>query len=321
MRPSPLAVPFHPFVLVLGLLCSLLLPAVAQQIHCSPCSYAFGKVQIGTSVPYSFELLNTGDKTLRITAKSEEGAAFTIGIFPVPVKLAPGASVLLPVIFTPTSKGYTGGVLTIDSNSPDDSTLQLHVAGTGYYPSDAVLDVKPSDLNFGKVTVGSSSTQQATLSALGAAVTISADQSTSSEFTISGLTLPVTIPSGKSVPVTIQFAPNASGIATAKAGFTSNATDSPAVEQLTGTGVAAGSHSVDLTWDSGSDNIVGYNVYRGTSNSGPFTEINTALDASTTYVDNTVSSGQTYYYVATEVSSSGEESSYSNVAQAVIPNQ
>jgi fibronectin type 3 domain-containing protein len=48
--------------------------------------------------------------------------------------------------------------------------------------------------------------------------------------------------------------------------------------------------------------------------------INTTLDGTTTYTDSTVSSGQTYYYVATAVDDNSEESGYSNEAQAVIPN-
>jgi fibronectin type 3 domain-containing protein len=37
------------------------------------------------------------------------------------------------------------------------------------------------------------------------------------------------------------------------------------------------------------------------------------------YTDNTIVSGQTYYYATTAVDSSGVESGYSNLAQAVIP--
>jgi fibronectin type 3 domain-containing protein len=48
--------------------------------------------------------------------------------------------------------------------------------------------------------------------------------------------------------------------------------------------------------------------------------INTALDSNTAYTDATVVSGATYYYVATAVNSSAEESGYSNQATAVIPN-
>ena len=61
-------------------------------------------------------------------------------------------------------------------------------------------------------------------------------------------------------------------------------------------------------------------MYRGTANAGPFQEINTALDPSTNYTDNTVVSGATYYYVATEVNAQGQESAYSNEVKAVIPN-
>jgi hypothetical protein len=175
-------------------------------------------------------------------------------------------------------------------------------------------------LNFGNVTVGSSASLQVTLTASNAAVIISSDQSLSSEFEILGLNLPATIPAGQSIPVTFQFTPNDSGTASAKAGFISNAADSPTVEQLTGTGVAQASHNVYLSWDPGNGNPVGYNVYRGNAQAGPFQEINTALDASTNYTDYTVVSGATYYYVTTEVNAQGQESAYSNKVQAVIPN-
>jgi len=42
-------------------------------------------------------------------------------------------------------------------------------------------------------------------------------------------------------------------------------------------------------------------------------------DASTSYTDNSVQAGQTYYYVVTAVDGSGNESVDSNQAQAVIP--
>jgi fibronectin type 3 domain-containing protein len=48
--------------------------------------------------------------------------------------------------------------------------------------------------------------------------------------------------------------------------------------------------------------------------------INASLEGSTAYTDNTVASGQTYYYVATAVDGNSQESGYSNETQAVIPN-
>ncbi len=65
--------------------------------------------------------------------------------------------------------------------------------------------------------------------------------------------------------------------------------------------------------------VTGYNLYRSQVTGGPYTKLNTSLDALTSYTDNTVSAGQTYYYVTTAVDSSGDESSYSNEVKAVVP--
>lgn len=310
------AMRYFPLIATL-LFCLASAPVWSQELHCQPCWHSFGKVEIGTSSSYSIQLSNTGNKTLRITSKSEQGPGFSFGKFSVPVNLKPGASIELPVIFTPTTKGYSVGVFELKSTAKD-SLLFMYVTGVGETTASAQLGVSPSTLSFGNVAVGSSTSLQATLTASNAAVTISSDQSSSSEFAILGLTPPVTIPAGKSLSVTIQFTPNASGTASGKAGFTSNATDSPTIAQLTGTGVAPSSHTVDLSWDAGANNIVGYNVYRGTVQ-GTYQQINTALDSSTNYTDSTVVSGTTYYYVTTEVNAQGEESGYSNVAKAVIP--
>ncbi len=314
------AVRFFPLIVVTGLLCVLApQPARAQGLHCKPCWHKFGQVQVGDSSSYSIQLTNTGKQTIRIMSKSEAGGSFSFGKFQLPLNVGPGTSVEVPIIFAPTARGYSRGILTLNFNAPN-SPLKLYVSGAGVANAEPQLAVSPTTLRFGNVNVGSSESMQATLTASNAAVTISSDQSTSSEFAILGLALPVTIQAGQSLAVTIQFTPNASGTANAKAGFVSNAENSPTVEQLTGTGVAQGSHSVYLSWEPGDGNAVGYNIFRGTAPGGPFEQINGALDASTNYTDDTVVSGDTYYYVATEVNAQGQESAYSNVAQAIIPN-
>jgi hypothetical protein len=289
----------------------------AQQLQCDPCSHAFNKVLIGTSSSFTVQLSNTGSKTLRIASMSVQGDAFSFGEFSLPALIKPGASVPLSVIFTPTAVGHTSSLLTVKSNTVV-SPPEMNLTGNGVNPN-GQLKVSPATLNFGSVTVGSSDTLRAKLTASAAPVTISSGQSTSSEFAIVGLHLPITIQAGKSLSVTIRFTPNASGKASAKAGFLSNAADSPTVEQLTGTGVAQAAHSVNLSWDSTDSSAVGYNVYRGTINGGPYRIINTALDASTNYTDDSVVSGTTYYYVVTTVNAQGEQSAYSNATEAVIP--
>lgn len=78
-------------------------------------------------------------------------------------------------------------------------------------------------------------------------------------------------------------------------------------------------HSVTLTWNaSPSPDVIGYYVYRSTSDSGPYTRLSSALVGSD-YTDGSVQSGATYYYATTALNASKEESGYSNQAKAVIP--
>jgi hypothetical protein len=79
-------------------------------------------------------------------------------------------------------------------------------------------------------------------------------------------------------------------------------------------------HPTVLTWGaSTSSNIAGYNVYRSTTLGGTYTKLNSVLIAGLTFTDATSQPGQTYFYVATAVDSSGNESAYSSPAQAIIP--
>jgi len=76
---------------------------------------------------------------------------------------------------------------------------------------------------------------------------------------------------------------------------------------------------VTMTWTASTSTVVGYNVYRGTTSGGPYVKINSSLITTLTYTDTTVQSGTTYYYVATSVDSSGDESVDSVEVSAPIP--
>jgi len=78
-------------------------------------------------------------------------------------------------------------------------------------------------------------------------------------------------------------------------------------------------HVVDLSWNASGGNVVGYNVYRGTVQGGPYSQINISLVATTLYSDSTVVNGTTYYYVTTAVDTEGAQSGFSNEAEAQIP--
>lgn len=185
--------------------------------------------------------------------------------------------------------------------------------------------MSPATLALGNVTVGSSGTASGTLSASGASVTVTAAGTNNSVFAIGGFSLPHTIGAGQNASFTITFSPAVSGSAAATLTFASNAQPSTTTEALTGTGVAAATHSVSLSWNaSTSSNISGYNVYRTayTSSCGSFAKINSLLDTGTLYTDSSVKNATSYCYATTAVDTSNVESGYSNIVSNVqIPVQ
>jgi hypothetical protein len=182
------------------------------------------------------------------------------------------------------------------------------------------LAVNPSTLNFGNVAFGSSSSKPGTLTATAANVAVSSAAWDGEGYSVSGITFPTTVPAGQSVPFTVTFAPQTPGSSPGSITFFSDASNSPTTEPLTGMGTQFSQHSVALSWDPSTSQVIGYNVYRALTPVGQYSKINSAIDASTNYTDSAVQAGQTYYYVTTAVDAQGTESSYSNEAQAVISN-
>lgn len=287
----------------------------SQSLTANPPSVPFGNVQTGSTGTVLVTLTNSESSSVTISRQSTSAGFSTSGLS-LPLTLAAGHRITFSMTFSPTTVGSVAGTFE-GLSSGKNVLIGIPLTGTGTAPGQ--LTVSPASVNFGNVNVGSSSSQGGTLSATGASVTVSSATSNSSEFTFSGLTFPVTIAAGQSVAYTATFTPQTSGSASAKLSFSSNASDPTASEALNGTGVAAQQYSVSLSWDASTSQVSGYNVYRGITAGGPYSKINTVLDASTTYVDGTVAGGQTYYYVTTAVNSSGQESSYSNQVEAVIP--
>jgi hypothetical protein len=101
-----------------------------------------------------------------------------------------------------------------------------------------VLSLSPS--NFGNVAVGNSSARTGTLTAGSSSVTISSGGDSGSGFSISGVTYPITLAAGQSLPFTVTFAPQGAGAVTGNISFLSNASNSPTAVTVAGTGTAAG---------------------------------------------------------------------------------
>jgi Abnormal spindle-like microcephaly-assoc'd, ASPM-SPD-2-Hydin len=279
----------------------------------NPNRVSFGNVQTGATQSQFETLTNPGTSSFTIYKSNVTGTGFSAGELTLPLTLAPGQSVTFTLAFAPQAAGSVTGNFSVSSKFWR-SNVSVPLSGTGTPLGQ--LSISPGRLNFGNVTVGSSSSVSSTLSASGESITISSVTTTSSEFSISGFSLPLTIAAGQSVPFSVIFSPNSSGSASATLAFVS--TSASVSQGVSGTGIAP-SHSVTLSWTDTSSGISGYNVYRAGTSGGPYAQISPSLDPSTGYVDTSVAAGQTYYYVTTAVDTNGAESPYSNQVQAVIP--
>jgi Abnormal spindle-like microcephaly-assoc'd, ASPM-SPD-2-Hydin len=285
----------------------------ADAVTASPSTASFGNIAVGAKSTLPIVLTNTRHGSVTVSALQTNGSEFSASSPALPVTLHGGQSMTLKVTFAPRAAGISGGSVYIAGPA-----LAIPLTGTGTTNTVGQLSLNPSILNFGNVSVGTTQTQTLTLGASGSAVTVSSDATTSSQFVLEGASLPFTIPSGKTTSFNVAFTPKTSGSASGSLTFTSNASNSQALESLTGAGEVT-LHKVELLWNA-SPNVAGYNVYRSGAANGTFTKINPTMDANTAYTDTNVVSSQTYYYEATSVNSAGEESTRSTPpVPATIP--
>jgi hypothetical protein len=290
--------------------------AVPGVLQATSLALSFGSVQVGSSSTQSETLSNSGDSIVTITEANLTGSAFNVSGLNLPLSLVPGQSFTIDVLFSPISAGSTAGNISVISNA-SNSPLTISLSGTGDSPGQ--LSVTPTSMDFGSVVVGTSASLTVILTAIGSSVTVSSITTSSPEFTLSRSPLPIALGAGQSTTLTFTFTPLASGTDAASIYFVSSASNSPTLESLTGTGILSQPHRVDLSWNPSTSAVGGYNIYRGEASGGPYTKINSAFNATTTYTDDKVQGGQTYFYVTTAVDANGTESTYSNQAQAVIP--
>jgi hypothetical protein len=292
-----------------------------ERLIVTPLNLCFGRVAVGRRQIQTVTLTNWGDSNVRLMQVITQGRDFTLSGLDLPVTLARGESYTFSGVFAPRSRGAISGSVAFisDASSVSNPALSMELTGMGS-DDDGQPIINPATMSFGTVQVGLSASQSGILSAGANQIILSSASSSSAEFTCSGLSFPVIIPAGGSQGFTVTFTPQASGTVSAALTFLDENGISLPVETLNGTGIVSQNHSVDLSWTaSSSQNVVGYNIYRGNQSGGPYAKINSSLDSSTSYTDSSVTDGNTYYYVTTAVNSDNEESVYSNQAQATIP--
>lgn len=291
-------------------------PPDAAHLAFSPALLDFGTVPVGVQKTGSVTVSNKNGSTATISQISVQGAGFSVvSAPPMPLVLPAGQSSTVTVGFDPASAGPASGSVSVILSGTTSSTTEA-LAGTGI--ASGQLGVSPATMAFGTVVLGSSQKQTGSLTAGSSGITVSSASWNGAGFSLSGVTFPLSVPAGQTVPFTVTFAPQTAGSSTGSISFISNASNSPGTEALSGSGLQP-SHSVALAWNASPSTVVGYNIYRGGQTGGPYTRLNASVQPGLTYSDSNVQAGVTYFYVVTAVDGNSVESLFSNESAAAVP--
>jgi hypothetical protein len=201
----------------------------------TPSYVNFGAQQVGTtSQAQTLVLKNTGTTTLTlasITATSGYAASSQCS-----TTLAPGASCLISLSFTPTATGTVAGSVTVTDSTGNVTTMAM-LTGQGTLPG---ITASPALLSFGSVTVNSTSSAQViTVTNNGtAALTISSVAATG-DFAETNNCAGNSIAAGSSCVISVTMTPTTSGTRTGSIQIVDNADGLHSVA-LNGIGQQAG---------------------------------------------------------------------------------
>jgi Cep192 domain 4/Abnormal spindle-like microcephaly-assoc'd, ASPM-SPD-2-Hydin/HYDIN/CFA65/VesB-like, Ig-like domain len=206
-------------------------------------SLSFGTVQTGNTQTLSESVTNSGGSSVTISQIAASGTGFSLsGVATLPLVLSSGQTTSFSVKFAPPSAGSATGSVVVSSNA-SNASLNVSLSGTGQAPGN--LSPSPASMSFGNVQVSNSKLQSETLTnSGGASVTISQASISGSIFTLSGLTLPMTLAPGQSFTFGVTFAPQTSGSSSGNLLITSDAPVANLTISLTGSGTVPAQLSV-----------------------------------------------------------------------------
>src|SRR5690349_8111693 len=285
------------------------------QLSATPTSASFPSIAMGVSGSQTITLQNGGTGTVTISTAAVTGAGFSTSGLALPTSIAPGQNSTFNVVFTPNAAGNVTGSVSLASDAPN-SPLVISTSGSGLAAT-PLLTSSTRSLDFGSVVVGSSSSLTATLTNAGNAnLTISSVVASGAGFSVSGAGANTTLTPGQTAALNVAFTPAATG--SAAGSITIASTAGGLSITLLGSGGQLSSHTVALSWDPSTSDVVGYYVYRMLAD-GTYGKINSAPVVLTDYTDTNIQSGQTYTYVVTAVNADNVESDYSDPVLATIP--
>jgi len=211
--------------------------AAAGAVTASPAAVNFNNVVIGNSLNQTVTLNNTGGSAVSITQAALTGGAFQISGLSLPTSLGAGQSLNFTATFAPSSPGAASGNIAVTTSS-SSTALNIPLSGIGVSPGSLIAT--PASVNFGNVLQGNNQSQSVTLTnSGGSSLTIAQATITGSGFSITGLSVPITLTAGQSIGFTATFAPQSLGAVSGNIAVVNGS--STLNIPLSGTGIAQGS--------------------------------------------------------------------------------
>jgi len=201
---------------------------------------AFGYQQIGvTSQPQTVAFENlTSSGTLDLNSIVVSGPGFAPGMSTCGATLAPaglgGGTCTYSVTFTPQNANPANGAITITDNSLGSPHV-IPLSGQGATP---VATLNPTTLSFPDTIVGQSSSAMAvTMTNTGHATLTISHISISGDFSESN-TCGASLSAGQNCSINVTFTPTALGTRNGTVTIADNASNSPQIIPLSGTGIS-----------------------------------------------------------------------------------
>ncbi len=194
----------------------------------------FGRPSINATVPKTFVIKNIGQAELSGLVITKDGSSDFSVAPPQTTSVAAGKLTEFAVNFTPRSSGSQKATLHVTSNSSGSkSPFDINLTGGGVGTPDIsieqdgkVLTDNGSALNFGSVTVGTTSEMKFTIESIGTAdlagLTTNVDGAAAIDYTVSALSSGAIAP-GRTATFSVIFKPSSSGLRSATVHLASNA--------------------------------------------------------------------------------------------------
>jgi hypothetical protein len=215
-------------------------------------SLNFGTVLVGGSASQSLQLTNTGTSSITfgtisaLTTLTSAAGDYTVSNGSCPtagLTLALSSSCSLQITFTPTISGTITGTLSIAS-SASTTPITASLTGTGIQSH---LQITPTNLAFGPLSVNSSSNLSLTLENTGTAPINNVILSISGDYAITTPCGTTTLVAGANCTVTVTFTPTTVGSDNSSLTVTSSDPTSPVSVPLTGTGISSGTFTLSVS--------------------------------------------------------------------------